>query len=58
MTVGVPDALQLLIASATDVSLVVVGLHQVEEEASKGVGVTLNVDELVSNSVRTCIEDE
>ena len=42
VTVGVPDALQLLLAvGAADISLVVVDLYQVEEEPREGVGVAL-----------------
>ena len=43
VTVGVPDALQLLVAAiaAAVVSVVLVDLHQVEEEPREGVGVTL-----------------
>ena len=59
MTVGVPYALQLLIAvAATGIGLVIVDFHQVKEEASEGVGVTLKVNKLVSNIAITCIESE
>ena len=46
MTVGVPYALQLLIAVAATagIGLVIVDFHQVKEEASEGIGVTLKVD--------------
>ena len=59
MTVGVPYALQLLIAvAATGIGLVIVDFHQVKEEASEGISVTLKVDKLVSNIVITCFEEE
>ena len=43
VTVDVPDALQLLVAAvaATVVGVVLVDLHQVEQEPCEGVGVTL-----------------
>ena len=43
VTVGIPDALQFLVSTAAaNVSLVVVDLHQVEEEPREGVGISLN----------------
>ena len=44
MAVGVPDALQLIVAAvvaAAIVGVVVVETHQVEEEPCEGVGVAL-----------------
>ena len=47
VTIGVPDALQLVIAAAADViCFVVVGLHQVEEKPREGIVVALRGESL------------